>query len=238
MSSLTEVPRCCMAPFPPKPSTSATVAGLRYVRHSPGIKALTVRAGIVMFFASAILALLPSVAQHVANSSLGTAFYSAVSVPVPSSARCSCSVCAARWSTDVVVSTAVAILGVSVALTGTVRALGGLGVLMVVAGAAWLTFISLFSALVQGMAPDWVRARVLAVFMFVFQGGLAAGSALWGLVGERAGVQDALTLAGLSCIAIGALSYRWRLPQGTCRRQSLEPLENAGRHRGFGACRR
>jgi cell shape-determining protein MreD len=29
-------------------------------------------------------------------------------------------------------------------------------------------------------APDWVRARVLAVSMLVFQGAVAAGSATWG----------------------------------------------------------
>ena len=41
----------------------------------------------------------------------------------------------------------------------------------------------------QTLAPDWVRARVLAVFMLVFQGGLAAGSAFWGAVAARAGIQ-------------------------------------------------
>ena len=56
---------------------------------------------------------------------------------------------------------------------------------MLVAGAAWIVFISLVSALVQSLAPDWVRARVLAVFMLVFQGGLAAGSALWGAVAAQ-----------------------------------------------------
>jgi hypothetical protein len=45
---------------------------------------------------------------------------------------------------------------------------------------AWIVFISLVSALMRTLAPDWVRARVLAVFMLVFQGGLAAGSASWG----------------------------------------------------------
>jgi MFS family permease len=198
--------------LPAETLASATVAGLRYVRHSPGIRALSVRSGSVMFVASAILALLPSVAQHVSNSSFGYGFLlgcfgsgAIVGALLVQRAR-------ARWSTDAVVSTAVAILGVSVALTGTARSLGGLGVLMVLAGAAWITFSSLLSALVQGMAPDWVRARVLAVFMLVFQGGLAAGSALWGLVAERVGVQGALGLAGVSCIALGAVSYRRRLP--------------------------
>jgi len=37
-------------------------------------------------------------------------------------------------------------------------------IVMVLSGAAWLTFVSLASAFVQTLAPDWVRARVLSVF--------------------------------------------------------------------------
>lgn len=190
----------------------ATIAALRYVRYSPGIRALTVRAGIVMSVASAILALLPTIAQRVGNSSLGYGFLlgcfgagAIVGALLMQRAR-------ARWSMDTVVSTAIAVLGVTVVWTGMARTLNTLGLLMLLAGASWITFISLFSALVQSMAPDWVRARVLAVFMLVFQGGLAAGSAFWGLVGERAGVQAALFWAGVSCVAAAAFSYRWRLP--------------------------
>ena len=204
-----------LSPTPVLPAETlagATVAALRYVRHSPGIRALTVRSGIVMFFASAILALLPTVAQRVATGSLGYGFLLGCFGAGAIAGALLMQRARARWSTDAVVSMAVATLGVAVAVAGTVRALGGLGVLMVVAGAAWITFISLLSALVQGMAPDWVRARVLAVFMLVFQGGLAAGSALWGLIGERTGVPAALAAAGLGCIAIGALGYLWRLP--------------------------
>jgi MFS family permease len=198
--------------LPAETIAGATVAALRYVRHSRGIRALTVRAGIVMFFASAILALLPSVAQHVGNSSLGYGFLlgcfgggAILGALLMQRGR-------ARWSIDGIVTTAIAILGVTVAWTGMVHTLSTLGLLMLLAGATWITFISLFSALVQGMAPDWVRARVVAVFMLVFQGGLASGSAVWGLVGERAGVQAALLWAGVSCVATAALSSLWRLP--------------------------
>ena len=198
--------------LPAETIAGATVAALRYVRHSRGIRALTVRSGIVMFFASAILALLPSVAQHAGNSSLGYGFLlgcfgggAIVGALVMQRAR-------ARWSIDTVVTTAITVLGVTVAWTGLVHTLSTLGLLMLLAGAAWITFISLFSALVQSMAPDWARARVVAVFMLVFQGGLAAGSAVWGLVGERAGVQAALLWAGVSCVVTAAFSSRWRLP--------------------------
>ena len=190
----------------------ATVAALRYVRYSPGIRALTARSGIVMFFASAVLALLPTVAHRAGDSPLGYGFllgcFGAVAIVgavVMQRAR-------ARFSMDAVVSVAIAVLGATIAFTGTLRTLSAIGVLMVLAGASWITFISLFSALVQTMAPDWVRARVLAIVMLVFQGGMAAGSAVWGFVGERAGVQEAFVWAGVSCVATAALSFVWGLP--------------------------
>ena len=197
---------------PAETIAGGTVAALRYVRHAPGMTALVGRAGLVMFFASAVLALLPSVAQAVGHSSLEygvlLSCFGAGAIGgglLRHRAR-------ARWSLDVVVAASAAVLGVAIAVTGTVHSLGALGPLMFVAGAGWITFISLFSALLQGMAPDWVRARVLAVFLLVFQGGLAAGSAFWGLVGERFGVEAALMSAGLGCIISAALTYRSRLP--------------------------
>jgi predicted MFS family arabinose efflux permease len=198
--------------LPSETLAGATVAALRYVRHSPGIRALSIRSGVVMFFASALLALLPTVAQRAGNSSLAYGFLlgcfgagAIVGAVLMPRAR-------ARWSTDAVVSTAIAVLGLTVALTGIARALSVLGVLMVVAGGAWITFISLFSALAQSLAPDWVRARVLAIFILSFQGGIAAGSALWGFLGEWAGIQIALAYAGASCVAVAAFSVLWRLP--------------------------
>jgi hypothetical protein len=86
---------------------------------------------------------------------------------------------------------------------------------MLIAGGAWIIFISLVSALVQKMAPDWVRARVVAIFMLVFQGGMAAGSALWGVISERASVPTSLTCAGLGAIATIGLRLIWRLPNAT-----------------------
>jgi hypothetical protein len=83
---------------------------------------------------------------------------------------------------------------------------------MLVSGGAWITFISLANGLVQSLAPDWVRARVLSIFMLGTQGGLAAGSASWGMVGSRASVGTALLWAGLGTIATTALGLVARLP--------------------------
>jgi MFS family permease len=193
----------------------ATVAAIRYVRYAPVIRALTLRSGVVMLCASASFALLPTVAQNVSNSAivygilLGCFGAGAVGGAVAMQrAR-------ARWSTEAIASMAVGVLGAMIVATGMVHVLAGLIVVMLVSGAAWLIFISLVSALVQNLAPDWVRARVLAVFMLISQGGLAAGSAVWGSVAARASVETALLWAGLATIATTALGLVARLPDTT-----------------------
>src|ERR1700689_2405221 len=56
---------------PPETLTGATVAAIRYVHHSPAILTVVVRTGVVMFFSSALFALLPTVARSVNRSAIG-----------------------------------------------------------------------------------------------------------------------------------------------------------------------
>ena len=193
----------------------ATMAALRYVRYSTAVRALIIRAGVVMFFASALLALLPTVAHDVSGTPIAFGLLlgcfgagAVLGAFVLQPAR-------ARWSTETVASAGVAILGIATIAVGILRGLPALSVVMLVGGAAWIIFISLVTALVQKLAADWVRARVLAVFMLVFQGGMAAGSAVWGAIGQHAGVPTALMWAGLGAIATTGLGLLWRLPDTT-----------------------
>ena len=52
----------------------ASVAAIRYVRYSPGIRTLLVRSGSAIFFASSFWALLPAVAKQLTSSPLGYGF--------------------------------------------------------------------------------------------------------------------------------------------------------------------
>jgi MFS family permease len=200
---------------PPETLAGATVAALRYVRFSPPIRVLIVRSGLTMFFASALLALMPSVARSISDSPTGYGILLGCFGAGAVLGALTMQPARARWSEDAVASGAVAILGVMTAITGFLHAMVTLAATMLVAGAAWIVFISVMSALVQTLAPDWVRARVLAVFMLVFQGGLAAGSALAGVFAARAGIQPALLWAGLGIVATTALGLVARLPDAT-----------------------
>jgi len=95
---------------------------------------------------------------------------------------------------------------------GSLRVLPILSAAMLIGGAAWISFISLFNVQVLNQAPDWVRARVLAVSLLVFQGGVAAGSAAWGALAARVGLDRALLLAGIGTILSTVFGLFLRLP--------------------------
>jgi hypothetical protein len=121
----------------------------------------------------------------------------------------------ARWSTEAVASGGVAILGVMTVAVGYFHVMVLLAAVIMIAGGAWIVFISLVNALMQALAPDWVRARVLAVFMLVFQGSVAAGSAVWGAVAGRVGIHVALVGAGAGIILSVMLGRFAKLPDTT-----------------------
>jgi transmembrane secretion effector len=68
--------------------------------------------------------------------------------------------------------------------------------------------MSLFNTMIQNLAPDWVRARVLVAYLFVYQGSVAIGSAVWGLAAEHANARMALFVSG---IGIGGSSEFQRI---------------------------
>jgi MFS family permease len=200
---------------PPETLTGATIAAIRYVRHSPAILTVVVRTGVIMFFSSALFALLPTVARSVNKTAIGYGLllgcFGAGAIGgalIMQSAR-------ARWSMEAIVSTGVAIFGLAIVSISGLHRLSTLAPVMLVGGAAWVTFISLINALVQNLAPDWVRARVLAIFILVYQGSFALGSAAWGAVAQRAGIRGALFAAGVGTIGNVMFALFAKLPDST-----------------------
>jgi MFS family permease len=197
---------------PPERLAGATAAALRYVRHSPPIRTLLVRTGTAMFFAAALMALLPTVAHEISGKSLAYglllgsfgagAILGALSMPRMR----------ARMSTENILSAALLVLGGALIAAGTMHSLSGLCAVLVVGGAGWVIFISILTTMVQQLAPSWVRARVLAVFLLVFQGSMALGSVVWGFAAERWGFTLALVFSGIGTAAAILLRFFTRLP--------------------------
>jgi MFS family permease len=83
---------------------------------------------------------------------------------------------------------------------------------MLAGGMAWMVLTSAFMVAVQTAVPAWVRARALAVYMLVLQGGIAAGSAVWGVVASHTGLPTALLGAAGGLVVGLAVLARYRVP--------------------------
>ena len=190
----------------------AMSAAVRYVRYSPGIRTLLLRSAFLIFFTSSFWALLPTAAKELSKSPVAYGFLlgsfglgAVLGAVVLQRAR-------SKLSTETILSIATAtfaaiLLGMALLRTPVI-----LCVLMLFGGAAWTVFMSIFNIMVQKLAPDWVRARVLAVYLFVFQGSVVVGSTLWGLVALHTNVHVTFVFAGVGTGACMLLQPVFRLP--------------------------
>jgi MFS family permease len=187
-------------------------AGIRYVRFAPLLRAVLLRTALFILPASALWALLPVVARGALGLDatgfgllLGALGIGSVAgaVVLPRLRR------AVPIDRRVVAATCLyALATVVLAVVGSALVVG---LAMVAAGMAWLAILTSFNVATQTAVPRWVLARALAVYLLVFQGGLAVGSALWGVVAGRVGERTAL-LAAAASFGLGLLAaLRWRL---------------------------
>jgi len=200
---------------PAETLTGATVAAVRYVRNSPAILTVLVRTGIILFFSSSLFALLPSVARSVDERAIGYGLLLGCFGVGAIGGALLMQTLRARFSTEMIVSAGVVILGTAIVTITRLHRLTTLALVILVSGAAWVLFISLINALVQNLAPDWVRARVLAIFTLVYMGSFALGSAVWGGVAQHQSVRLALVYSGFGTVASAILALWARLPDST-----------------------
>ena len=198
--------------LPPEKLGEASAAAIRYVRYSPGIRTLLVRSGSVILFASSFFALLPAIAKELTSSPLGYgallaffgtgAIFGAVALQ---RAR-------AKYPTEAVLSAATVVFGAILVSTAGLHNLALLCALMLFGGAAWTVFMSMFNTMIQQLAPEWVRARVMAAYLFVFQGSVVIGSTLWGFLAQHSSSRVALLASGVGIGALVLLQFPLRLP--------------------------
>jgi predicted MFS family arabinose efflux permease len=191
----------------------AIAIGLRYARQDPRIRTVLARTLAFSLFASSFWALLPLIA-----SKFGAEGFGAMLAFFGLGALCGAGVLSLarrRVSPDAVIASATLIF--AVALCGLVRAhsLAIASTFSAAAGLAWISILATLNLAAQTAAPAWVRARVISMYVLVLQGGLALGSAVWGVVASNSGVQLTLTIAAAALTAGLLLAPWYRLQQST-----------------------
>jgi MFS family permease len=204
-------PRKVIAAAPTERWLGAMVAGLRYVRHTKALRAVLFRCAAGVIPGSALMALLPLYARgalHLTSSGFGLLLGSMGAGALLAAWRLPA--IRARATPDRMLTLGTLAFACALLVLYASGALIPAALGMIVAGIGWMLLLSSLNAAAQLATASWVRARVLAVYLLVFQGALALGSFLWGEVATRVGVRLALIAAAGTLVA--SLVTRFRYP--------------------------
>src|SRR4051794_3358134 len=206
--------------------THAIETGVRYVRHSLRLRAVLIRTLSFCLFSSALWALLPVIAHD--RLGMGSGGYGLLLGAVGIGAVAGAFVLAearARWSADRVVAAATLAFALVVVTLAWSKSVPLIALALVVGGVSWIAVLSSLNASAQVALPAWVRARGMATYLLVFQGGQAAGSFVWGALATRTSTSVALSVvAGGMVVGLLVSSRRHKLAAGVA--QDLTPVSH------------
>jgi predicted MFS family arabinose efflux permease len=197
----------------PEQVREAIRAGARYVTASPALRVILLRAGLFMVFANSLWALLPLVAHtrlHFGSGGYGL-LLGGVGVGAVAGAAALPRLRARASAGGLMAAGTVVFAAVTLSLAY-VRVAALAAVAMVIGGFAWILVLSTLNSQYQGTLPGWAKARGMSYYLVIFQGGGALGSAVFGVVAQKAGLRDALVAAaaGLALVALAGIRLRFR----------------------------
>lgn len=204
---------------PPARGTSVLAAmreGVRFARGSGELQAVLVRGGAFVVPGSALWAVLPAVAvQRLGHDSSGFGgILAAVGLGAVLGAQLLPAL-RARYGLDRLLLAGSLYGAANLVVLALVTSTPVVVASLVLAGAAWIAVLSSVNTAAQLAAPTWVRGRALSINQLVFSGGMAAGSAVWGVVAEAAGLRAALLAAAVVLVLSLTAALRWPLsPSG------------------------
>ncbi len=179
---------------------SAILAGIRYVRYAPPLRTVLLRSGLFVLAASCLWSILPLVARNELRS--GSTGYGVLLGCLGAGSVSAAFLLARirhRVGVNALVGAGVGLFSIASFALAVLGQFAAIGLFLLAGGAAWMAVMSSFNTAAQTALPEWVRARGMAVYIFVFQGCMALGSIVWGAVANRFGVRFSL---GASAVAL------------------------------------
>src|SRR6476620_11696828 len=189
--------------LPPENIIRAIRVQIRFIRYSQAAHVLIVRAGLFTLCSSALLSLLPFLVKHelrldstglgllLGSFGMGAIISGIVVLPR----------LRPKASIESLITGSIALFAIVILTMGYVRDFSILCIVMWIGGAAYITILSKFYVIGMKSAPKWIGARVLAVYLLILNGGLVAGSLIWGTIANTFGIPITLSIASL---ALGA----------------------------------
>ncbi len=189
----------------------STALGLRYVRFTRPIRVLLMVTALFALTAASVQAMLPSLASD--RLQLGAAGFGVLYGLFGAGA-----LIGAATRDRVRVRAGARMLPATISLFGTAGVVVGLvpnawivGVALFVGGAAWVWTMTTLNASVQTLAPQWVRGRVVSLYLLAI-GMQPVGAFLAGALAELIGVALAVAVMTFGTAVVGIMALRLRLP--------------------------
>ena len=184
-----------------------TLSGLRFAWHSRMILAQLVRVMAFSAAGSALWALLPVIARQLGTGAQGFGLLmgclgtGAVAIGLVLGRL------RARFGLEIIVGYAGGAFAAAMLVAALTQKAWVVYLAMLFAGAAWMSVMSTFNTATQASAPQWVRARAVAMHMVAALGAFAAGSAFWGASSDIFGLTPTLCAAAATLV-VGLLLAR------------------------------
>lgn len=186
---------------PPENVIGAMKAGMRYLKHSMPLRAVLMRTALFAFFSSCLWALLPLLARE--DFKLNAALYGILisifglgnvvgAALVPRLRQ--------QLSQDVIATMGTLFVACCMGMLACVHEFPLASVAMFGGGVGWITTCAALNTSLLSASPLWVRARVLSIYLLVFQGCLAGGALLWGFLANAYSMQIALQVGGAGLV--------------------------------------
>jgi MFS family permease len=187
----------------PTRAWSSIKQGLRFVVTDVRIRTILLNVAVVGMFGFPVIVLLPIVARDVLG--LGAQAYgwmmSAFGVGAVAGAL-GLAVFSRRIPKGRVLGPAAASFGALVVLVALTRSLPLVLILLTLVGLAMVLTTALTNTLLQTLAPDSLRGRVVSVYTMAFIGFTPFGAFQAGLIAEAFGAPTALAIGGLVTVAV------------------------------------
>jgi len=177
--------------------------GLHYVQHHGSLVALIVLAATTTFLGFAILTFLPAFARNVFNADAST--YSRLMAFSGAGSICGALVVAWLGKFPRMGLTALlmqAIYGLLIFAFARSHVLWVSSMLLFFTGAALMMVFSTVTSLVQLIAPDHMRGRVMSIYLVSFRGGMPLGSLLSGYFATMIGTPQVIAINGILLVVV------------------------------------
>jgi len=203
-----------------RPIVPEMLAGLQFARYSPWTRGLLTRMACFGLPASALWALASLVVHD--RIGLGSGGFGVMMALIGSGGVIATFVLPRLrdvLSVSVFAAVFSGLYGVTLLVLGLVTSSLVVGIVMMLGGVAWVAVQSTWMMLAQQALPEWVRPRVIALLLFLFQGTQAVGALLWGVAADLLGLPGALVAAAAGT-ALSIVVLLWR---GLGSSRGIEP---------------